>query len=60
MASIIYYVFRRSADSYNSYPEPPVAAFARKDDAIEYAKQQGGYGYGHDWFVSELIFQKEK
>ena len=61
MAYRIYYVFRRSADSYHSYPEPPLAAFDREDDAIAYAKQQGGYGYGHDWFVSELpFFQREK
>ena len=50
----IYYVYRQSADSWHSVPEMPKAAFTDEEKAIEYAKAQGGYGYGHDWFVKPL------
>lgn len=52
--SEIWTVYHQDADSYNSRPELPIAAFDSEDKAIEFAKGQDGYGYGADWFVRSI------
>ena len=49
-----YMVYHQSADSYHSTPNLPVRVFTDEDAAIEFAKSQGGYGYGTDWFVKPV------
>lgn len=49
-----YMVYFQSADSYHSTPNLPVCVFTDEDAAIEFAKAQGGYGYGVDWMVKPI------
>ena len=51
---MIFLVYYCSADSYHSTPNFPIQAFESEDDAIEFAKQQPGYGYNYDWFVKSV------
>jgi hypothetical protein len=48
---VVYAVYWQSADSYHNTPTLPKAIFSKEENAIAYAKRQGGYGYGRDWFV---------
>ena len=52
----MFLVYYWSADSYNSRPEMPIAAFDNEPDAIAFAKAQPGYGYGIDWKIKKVPF----
>jgi hypothetical protein len=50
---LIFAVHHQSPD-YHSRPEPARAFFSTKDEAMKYALDQPGYGFGIDWFVKEI------
>jgi len=55
MSSIVYMVYRRDANSFNSHNEFPIAAFLDEYDAEKFARIQPGYGFNKDWFVKPVI-----
>jgi hypothetical protein len=54
-----YMVYHRNADSWNSSNELPKAVFLDRDDAVDYAREQRGYGLNIDWFVQDVPLNPE-